>query len=249
MDKGFHPHTTLRQPRKKRRIEHMFENDLTELSTADLLESAAEHRALANHADTRLLEHAQTYADRYHPNHHQPRPSQPGHHPGRHSSNGPGNRPGNRPGNGRERTVTLGGDGCPEITEFAIAEFAAILAISPMTAARLIGEALALRHRFPHTWARVLSGDATAWKARQLATTCLKLTETAAHHVDRRVAPLIDTITPYRLDKIIHAAKHHADPDLAHTETDEKARERGVFIGPSNHHGTKTIYIKAAAGA
>jgi len=33
----------------------MFENDLEELSTADLLESAAENRALANRADARLL--------------------------------------------------------------------------------------------------------------------------------------------------------------------------------------------------
>jgi len=42
----------------------MFEGDLESLSTADLLESAAEHRAEANRSDARLLEHAQIYADR-----------------------------------------------------------------------------------------------------------------------------------------------------------------------------------------
>jgi hypothetical protein len=44
----------------------MFEGDLSELPTADLLESAAEYRVLAHRADTRLLEVALVYADRYH---------------------------------------------------------------------------------------------------------------------------------------------------------------------------------------
>ncbi|WUJ69055.1 hypothetical protein OG809_28575 [Kribbella soli] len=212
----------------------MFENDLSELSTADLLESAAEHRAMANRADARLLQHAQIYADRFHP-------SVCGIRPGRGSGRGSAG--------GRERAVVLGGDGCPEIAEFAIAEFGVMLGISPMVARQFLGEALALRHRFPFTWARVQSGDATPWKARQLATLCLKLSEEAARYVDKRVAPLIDSITPYRLDKIIRAAKFHADPDLARDEAAEAASERGVFVGRSDNHGNKTIYVKAPAGA
>ena len=208
----------------------MFENDLEELSTADLLESAAENRALANRADARLLQHAQIYADRFHPS-------------------VCGVRPGRRLADGRERAVVLGGEGCPEIAEFAIAEFGVMLAISPRVAAGLLGEALALRHRFPFTWARVLAGDATPWKARQLASLCLKLSEDAARYVDRRVAPLIDAITPYRLGKIIRAAKAHADPDLARAEAAEAAGERGVFVGRSDDHGNKTLYVKAPAGA
>ncbi|MER7250424.1 hypothetical protein [Kribbella sp. NPDC000426] len=208
----------------------MFENDLSELSTADLLESAAEHRAMANRADARLLQHAQIYADRFHPS-------------------VCGLRPGRRSADGRERAVVLGGEGCPEIAEFAIAEFGVMLAISPMVARQLIGEALALRHRFPFTWARVQSDDATPWKARQLATYCAKLSEDAARYVDKRVAPLIDSITPYRLDKIIRAAKTHAAPEQARAEAAEAANERGVFVGRSDDHGNKTIYAKAPAGA
>ncbi|MFF0344132.1 hypothetical protein ACFYRH_30510, partial [Kribbella sp. NPDC004875] len=137
----------------------MFENELSELATADLLESAAAHRAIANRADARLLEHAQIYADRFHPSARNDRL------PVR----------GRRAGDGRERSVVLGGDGCPPIMEFAIAEFAVVLGISPMVGARFLGEALALRHRFPFTWARVQSGDATPWKARQIAAACRKL--------------------------------------------------------------------------
>ena len=220
------------------RIEHMFERDLESLSTADLLESAAEHRAEANRTETRLLVHAQIYADRFHPS------AQPSAHP----SAQPG-RAGRRAYDGGERAVVLGGDGCPEILEFAIAEFAVMLGISPRVAADYLGQALALRHRFPFTWARVLAGEATHWKACRIVADCAKLSEDAAAYVDQRIARLIYSITPYRLDKIVKAAKLHADPDLARAEAAEKASERGVFVNRSTEHGTKTMYIKASCGA
>ncbi len=158
-------------------------------------------------------------------------------------------RPGRRGCDGRERAVVLGGDGCPEVLEFAVAEFAVVLGISPRVAADYLGQALALRHRFPFTWARVLAGEATAWKACRIVAECAKLSADAAAYVDQRIARLIDSITPYRLDKIVKAAKMHADADLARAEAAEKARERGVFVGRADEHGTKTMYIKAAAGA
>ncbi|WP_134117209.1 hypothetical protein [Kribbella kalugense] len=216
----------------------MFEDDLDALPTADLLESAAELRALSHRAEARLLQHALSYADRYHPSAH---PDRAGRRPGR--------RPGRRTCDGRERTVVLGGDGCPEILEFAIAEFGVMLGISPRVAADYLGQALALRHRFPFLWARVLSGEATPWKACRIVADCKKLSAEAAARVDRRVAGLVDSITPARLEKIIKAARMHVDTDQARAEAAEKARERGVFIGQSNEHGTKTMFIKAAAGA
>ncbi|WP_134120181.1 hypothetical protein [Kribbella kalugense] len=212
----------------------MFEDDLDALPTADLLESAAELRALSHRAEARLLQHALSYADRYHPSAYPDRA---------------GRRPGRRTCDGRERTVVLGGDGCPEILEFAIAEFGVMLGISPRVAADYLGQALALRHRFPFLWARVLSGEATPWKACRIVADCKKLSAEAAARVDKRVAGLVDSITPARLEKIIKAARMHVDTDQARAEAAEKARERGVFVGQSNEHGTKTMFIKAAAGA
>ncbi len=208
----------------------MFDEDLTLLSTADLLESSAEHRAMANRADARVLEHALVYADRFHPDACTP-------------------RPGRRSFDGRERAVVLGGEGCPEMTEFAIGEYAVMHGVSHRTGARIIGDALALRHRFPFTWARVLSGEATPWKACRLVRDCVDLSEEAARYVDERVAALIDTITPYRLDKIVKAAKMHIDPEGARAEAAAKVRERGVFVGRADEHGTKTIYIRTSSGA
>ncbi|TCO33491.1 uncharacterized protein DUF222 [Kribbella steppae] len=208
----------------------MFDGDLASLSTTDLLESAAEHRAEENRCAARRLEHAQIFADRHHPD---LRPA----------------RPARRSCDGRERAIVLGGDGCPEIAEFAIAEFGLVVGISAAAAARYIGQALALRHRFPFTWAKVQSGEATPWRATRIADACLKLSEGAARYVDQRVAGLIDSITPYRLEKIVNAAKAHTDPDRARAEADAKARERGVFVGRTDEHGTKTVYIRAASGA
>ncbi len=209
----------------------MFEGDLTTLSTPDLLESAAEHRAESNRVDMRLLEHAQTYADRYHPDR---CPTRPGRSRGL--------------GDGRERAIVLGGEGCPEIAEFAPAEFGVMIGLSPGAAADLIGQALALRHRLPLTWARVQAGEATPWKARKIATACLELSEESARSVDQRVARVVDSLTPIRLDKIVEAAKKHADPDGARKKAEEKARERGVYLGRSDEHGTKKIFIRTGTG-
>ncbi|MEU4607935.1 DUF222 domain-containing protein [Kribbella sp. NPDC023972] len=211
------------------KIEHMFDEDLTSLPTADLLESAAAHRAEANRLDARLLEHAQIYADRYHPGLCPTRPRRPS-------------------SDGRERAVVLGGDGCPEIAEFAPAEFGVMIGISAGAAADYIGQALALRHRLPLTWARVLAGEATPWKARKIATACLELSYDAARTVDQRVARVVDSLTPGRLDKIVEAAKKHADPDGARKKAEEKNRERGVYVSRCDEFGSKKIFIRTASG-
>ncbi|MFG1816450.1 DUF222 domain-containing protein [Kribbella sp. NPDC049174] len=142
----------------------------------------------------------------------------------------------------------LGGDGCPEIAEFAPAEFGAVLGMSTGAAAAYLGQALALRHRLPHIWAKVQAGTATPWRAARIATACLDLSRDAAAAVDRRLARIVDTVTPHRLDTIVTAAKAHADPATARAEAEQKARERGVYVARSDDHGTKTIYIRAATG-
>ncbi|WP_406048449.1 DUF222 domain-containing protein [Kribbella sp. NBC_00889] len=211
------------------KLERMFDDDLSALPTADLLESAAQHRAEINRLEARLLEHAQHFADQHHPTTSPPRPRL-------------------HDWEGRERSIVLGGDGCPEITEFAPAEFGAVLGMSTGAAAGYIGQALALRHRFPFIWARVQSGDATPWRAAKISTACEDLSLETAAMVDRRLAPIVDTVTPYRLDKIIKAAQWHADPAAARAAAEEKARERGVYVGDADDHGTKILYVRAATG-
>jgi hypothetical protein len=149
---------------------------------------------------------------------------------------------------GGERLVVYGGDGCPAIAEFAPAEFGALLKMSSGAAAAYIGEALALRHRLPRIWAKTLNGQAVVWRARAVARACLKLSREAAELVDARVVAVIDTLSAYGLRKIVEAVIKEADPEAARQAAEERAREHGVWVQPSDDHGTKTIWVKAAAG-
>ncbi|MFC5265986.1 hypothetical protein ACFPJ1_28050 [Kribbella qitaiheensis] len=207
------------------RIEDMFDGDVGELDTAELLRSTAEHHAEHRRLEVRLIVHALRYADLHHSTTHD-RDQKPG----------------------SERAIVLGGAGCPSISEFAAAEFGAMMDMSAGAAAAFIGQALALRHRLPRILAMVLNEEATPWKARQIATACLDLSQEAAAIVDRRVAGIIDSVTPLRLKKIVKAAIWQADAAAAEAAAQQKARERGVYIGRSNDHGTKSVWILAASG-
>jgi hypothetical protein len=149
---------------------------------------------------------------------------------------------------GGERARVYGGEGCPEIGEFAPAEFGVVTGVSPGSAARFIGQCVALPFRFPSTWERVKSGHATPWKARQIAQDCVNLSMEAAAIVDRRVADIIDAVSGQQLNSIKKAAIWEADPDAAKAKAEEEAKERGVWVGRSDDHGTTRLFVKAATG-
>ena len=65
---------------------------------------------------------------------------------------------------GRDTGIPIAGEGCPLVSEFAVAEFATALGLSAETGRRLVAEALELAHRLPRLWARVQEG--------RLSTTC-----------------------------------------------------------------------------
>ncbi len=65
--------------------------------------------------------------------------------------------------------VPLAGPGAPLVAEFSVAEFAAAVGIGTEAGKYYLGHALELRYRLPKLWARVVSGELAAWKARQVA--------------------------------------------------------------------------------
>jgi hypothetical protein len=204
----------------------MFDTDLDDLTTADLLAAAAEFAHDQERAAVGILRAALAFADRNAMVEREPLP-------------------------GYERIQVYGGEGCPGVAEFAPIEFGAVLGMSSGAASALIGEALALRHRLPRVWAAVLGGAAVAWRARKIAHACLSLSLKAAAIVDRRVAGIVNTVTPGALKKIVTAAVWEADPDLAQAHAEAAARTRGVFVAQSDasdDHGTKRIWVRAAAG-
>jgi hypothetical protein len=144
----------------------MFEGDLGELDTADLLAAASEFALVEQRAAVRMLEAALAFADR------------------NAVVDGDG---GGEVLPGTERIRVYGGVGCPGVAEFAPTEFGAVMGMSTGAAAAFIGEAMALRHRLPRIWAAVLAGNTAPWRARKIAHACLSLSLEAAALVDRRV--------------------------------------------------------------
>jgi len=209
----------------RRRIERMFATDFAGCDAAQTLALVAAAHEQQRRSELDLILLAQHYA---------------GLHPA------PARVRGGVPG--AEQGRVYGGEGCPEMGEFAVAEFGAVVGRSAGSAAMFIGQAVALKCRFPRTWDRVRAGDATGWKALQLVQDCVALSLEAAAIVDRRVADIVDSVTFAQLRKIIKAAIWQADPEAAKAKAEEKAKERGVWVGRTDDHGTTTLFVKAATG-
>ena len=108
---------------------------------------------------------------------------------------------------GFEHEEPIAGDGCPMVAEFCVAELGAVLGISTVSAKKLIGHALELRHRLPRLWSQVQSGRVPAWRARSVAEVTIHatpaLTVEAAGWVDRQVAGVAGKIGPAQLDRLV----------------------------------------------
>ncbi|MFC0624625.1 HNH endonuclease signature motif containing protein [Kribbella deserti] len=215
----------------------MFEGDLGGFEPAQVLSFAGEFSAFRERADVRILEVALAYAD-LHP---EPRvPETPPVLAG--VVAGPEGLP------GMEHLKVYGGEGCPEVAEFAVADLGVALGISSAAAAGVMSDALGLRHRLPLVWARVLAGEARAWRACRIARASAALPKDAAALVDKAVEKIVNRVGPDRLKKIVNAALWTADPERAQRNAEEAARARGVWIGRSDEFGTNTLFVRAATG-
>ncbi len=107
----------------------MFDKRLDELDADETLTRVSALRAAAERADLGILQAAAHWADL--------------HGVAAPAPDGPVLR-------GMERPVRLGGEGTPEVAEFAPAELGAELGVSPYAATVLIGDALDLRPRLDH---------------------------------------------------------------------------------------------------
>ena len=146
-----------------------------------------------------------------------------------------------------ERARFFGGPGTPAISEFCVAEWAALQQLGPMAGQALIADALDLRYRLPRLWRQVQAGQVRAWQARKVAEQTRPLTWAACAEVDAQLSGMIGMVPWGRFQRILTAAVLDADPALA-AERDERARRTRDVWATDSEDGLKTVIARAATG-
>ena len=136
----------------------------------------------------------------------------------------------------------------PTVGDFAPAELGCALRISDGSAARLIGDALDLRHRLPSIWVAAQAGQVPAYQARHIAHATRHLTMAQAGWVDRQLAPTLGAVAWGRLQTLLEAAIYQADPMEPNKKQKPPHSERFVRLGRASEHGLKLIIARATAG-
>ena len=203
----------------------MFDCEVGELSAAGAAAAvSAAHRCLVEQ-ECLLLQLAAHWADLHHPD------SVPG-------DAGPGG----------ERARRLGGEGTPEVLEFAAAELGARQGTTTGAGRALMADALDVRHRLPQIWTRVLAGGVRVWRARKVAQATRHLNRDAAAQVDAAVAGLIAALPWGRFETVLAAKIIEADPAEAEMRAKLWEAERFVRTGRTGEGGLKLLVARAEAG-
>jgi hypothetical protein len=159
-----------------------------------------------------------------------------------------GQTPSERTLPGAEQGRQLGGDGTPEVLEFAAAELGAGMETTIGSARALMADALDLRHRLPELWQLILAGRVPSWRARKVAQATRHLSRSGAMHVDAAVAGCICTLPWARFETLLAAKIIEADPGAADEQAKIWEAERFVRAGRTGQSGLKLLIAKANAG-
>ncbi|MBC7278563.1 HNH endonuclease signature motif containing protein [Nocardioides sp.] len=139
-----------------------------------------------------------------------------------------------------DRAVLLTGPGAPLISEAAVVEFAAVLGYSTYTGRKYLADAVELAWRLPRTWARILDGTLTTWRARRVADVTRHLDPEVAAWVDDQVAAHAHKVGVTQLERTAKEAAALFEPDLAAAIAEEAVDHRrcdidtdpGLFLPP-----------------
>jgi hypothetical protein len=204
----------------------VFDRRTEPASAAAVLAAARDRRRTADHAEAELLQLAVDWAVMH--------PADSIHDPAFLVDRG-----------GNQTDVALAGPGAPTIAEYAVAEFVAVLGMSPEAGKRYLGEAIELRYRLPRLWRRVLAGGLSAWKARLVARETIRLSTDAAAYVDQHVAPRAHKLKPAQLDRAVNEAIARHMPEEVERLAAESWDKRHVTIHDQLVSFTGTMTVEA----
>ena len=137
----------------------------------------------------------------------------------------------------------MGGEGCPEVAEFAVTEFAAALGRTTESGRRYLSAAVEGRYRLWRCWARLLAGDLPAWKLAKIAEQTMCLSPEAAAFVDAHVAHVAHKVGPAQLERLIEEAKARFDPEALEAERLAAAEARHSTSTWPRSASTGTVHV------
>jgi hypothetical protein len=146
---------------------------------------------------------------------------------------------------GADKARLYGGDGTPEVTEFAAAALGARMGITTFAAAQLMADALDLHHRAPQLWARVQAREVRASYARYVVKQTRSLPEAEARHVDAAVAESADGRIPWtRFEALVEGAVATANPAVAREKEERAAKATFAKKLRAEAHGMASYLIR-----
>jgi hypothetical protein len=166
---------------------------------------------------------------------------------------------------GAERVKTLGGDGTPQVWEFAAAELAPLAGVGITSIEHTMRDALDARHRHPQLWRRTKTAAACdapdadpalaasmvrVWQVRKIVAACHRagLTLAQARWVDAVTTPRLGRCGFAQFLTELEAAIIEVDPAAAAQREQAEAMRRYVTKGQANEHGLATLVAKVEAG-
>ena len=131
---------------------------------------------------------------------------------------------------GVDRPTRPGGEGTPEISEFADTDLATELGCTTGRAHGLIGDGLDLRHRMPLLFAELRSGRVSGFKVRKVLAEAHWLSFFAARLLDARVAAVAGKVGPKRLAQMVEQVVVQVDPQAVADRAEAAKRDRRVDV-------------------
>ena len=144
-----------------------------------------------------------------------------------------------------EKALPIGGEGCPEVAEFAIVEWAAALGMSPDAARGYLSKVAEGHYRLPQCWKRFQAKTLVDWRLAMIAERTMCLSPAAAAFVDAHVAPVAHKIGPAQLMRLVEEAKARFDPEQTEADRLAAAERRHVEVDLAAVGVEGTVHVDA----
>jgi len=152
-----------------------------------------------------------------------------------------------RPIPGAERSVRMGGEGTPRCGSFTADELGAELRMSRHSAARLIADAMDLKHRLPGLLMTLRAGGTDAYRARLVALLTRERSAETAAEVEDRVLRRMDRLTRSQVEHVVEEALALIEPEVREETAAAREETRHVTLEPSLDDHIE-VYARLAAG-